>query len=124
MTVMVTVSGPWSGLAARPVTLGWLYHHTDTSLVHLLLISELSPPPPSPLPFPPAPFLRQSEELCQRRGGRPGLPVPGSPCGLSLTQSNIEGTIAACLFVGLDFRSFRNCVRVEVDVVLCVPNSP
>ena len=27
-------------------------------------------------------FVIRAQELCESRGGRPGLPVPNSPCGL------------------------------------------
>ena len=46
------------------------------------------------------------QELCESRGGRPGLPVPNSPYGLCGRKAT------------LDLNSeFRSCVKVEVAVL-------
>ena len=47
------------------------------------------------------------QELCERRGGRPRLPVPNSPygpCGHKTTLNE-------------EFAEFRSCVKVEVAVL-------
>ena len=34
----------------------------------------------------------RAQELCESRGGRPGLPVPSSPCGLYGRKVTFEET--------------------------------
>ena len=48
----------------------------------------------------------RAQELCESRGGRPGLPVPDNPYGLSGRKATLNET-----------KELRNCVKVEVDVV-------
>ena len=32
----------------------------------------------------------RAQELCERRGGRPGLPVPNNPCGLCGRKTTVN----------------------------------
>ena len=32
----------------------------------------------------------RARELCETRGGRPGLPVPNSPCGLCGSKATLD----------------------------------
>ena len=38
-----------------------------------------------------------AQGLCESRGGRPGLPVPNSPCGLCGREATIEQRITTRL---------------------------
>ena len=49
-----------------------------------------------------------AQELCESRGGRPGLPVPNSPYGLCGRKATFELESATEL---------RICVKVEVAVL-------
>ena len=61
--------------------------------------------------------MGRAHELCESRGGRPGLPVPNSPrvlCGRKATFKKNAKT-----------SELRSCLKVELDVLgLIVPNSP
>ena len=48
-----------------------------------------------------------AQELCEGRGGRPGIPVPNSPYGLCGRKATL-----IC-----SFSELRSCVKVEVDVL-------
>ena len=50
----------------------------------------------------------RAQELCESRGGRPGLPVPNSPYGFCGRKATFELEFATEL---------RSCVKVEVDVL-------
>jgi len=50
------------------------------------------------------------QESCERRHGRPGLPVPDSPCGLCGRKATLEEERGGT--------ELRNRVKVEVAVVL------
>ena len=55
----------------------------------------------------------QSFELCESRGGRPGLPVPNSACGLcgrKALNTELEHS-------GDRETEFRRCVKDEMDVL-------
>ena len=54
------------------------------------------------------PVFCRARELCERRGGRPGLPVPNSPYGLCGRKATFELESATEL---------RSCVKVEVAVL-------
>ena len=47
----------------------------------------------------------RAQELCESRGGRPGLPVPNSSYGLYGRKATLEVT------------ELRSCVKVEVAVL-------
>ena len=52
----------------------------------------------------------RAQEVCESRGGRPGLPVPNRPYGLCGRK--------AALNLNLVFPSeLRSCVKEEVDVL-------
>ena len=56
----------------------------------------------------------RAQELCERGGGRPGLPVPNSPYNWSLwTESNTELELHIV-------SELRSCVKIEV-AVQCSP---
>ena len=106
----------------------------------LFILPPPSPtPPPSPAPLPPgphqAPFVSPSlisrmvsvdvmyrvsdnraQELCESRGGRPGLPVPNSHYGLCGRKATLNCSIS----------EVRSCVKVEVAVLgsIAIPNCP
>ena len=44
-------------------------------------------------------FLIRSQELCESRGGRPGLPVPNSPYGLCRRKATVEEVVFLVLHV-------------------------
>ena len=52
-------------------------------------------------------YLR-AQELCESRGGRPGLPVPNKPCGLFRRE--------AALNLNICNSEVRSCVEVQVAV--------
>ena len=49
----------------------------------------------------------RAQELCESRGGRPGLPVPNSPYGLCGRKATLK----------LYLSDLRSCVKVEVAVL-------
>ena len=50
-----------------------------------------------------------AHELCESRGGRPGLPVPNSPDGLRGRRATLNLN-SLC-------SEFMSCVKVEVDIL-------
>ena len=59
----------------------------------------------------------KSQELCESRGGRPGLPVANSPYGLCGRKATLEEEVHSS--------ELRSCVEVEVGRPgLSVHNSP
>ena len=53
-------------------------------------------------------FLR-AQELCESRGGHPGLPVPDSPYGLCGRKATLN--------LNWSTSELRSCVKVEVAVL-------
>ena len=49
----------------------------------------------------------RAQELCESRGGRPGVPVPNSAYGLCGREATLN----------VDWTELRSCVRVEVAVL-------
>ena len=49
----------------------------------------------------------RAQELCESRGGRPGLPVPNSAYGLCGRKATLNCSI----------KELRRCVKVEADVL-------
>ena len=62
-----------------------------------------------------APGVR-AQELCESRGGRPGLPVANSSYGLCGLKATLN--LNPC------HTEIRSCVKVEVDVEVDVLGSP
>ena len=70
-------------------------------------------------------LLQTSEELCESRGGRPGLPrpVPTASGPLQISQELCEsrggrpGLPRQCQLPLVLYRSLRSCVKVEVAVL-------
>ena len=54
-----------------------------------------------------------ARELCESRGGSPGLPVPNSPYGLCGRKATLNESAT----------ELRSCVKVEVDVLELTPNA-
>ena len=69
----------------------------------------------------------RAQELCESRGGRPGLPVPNSLyglCGRKATLNSLCLCLSVCLSVCLSLSAclclsteLRSCVKVEVTVL-------
>ena len=60
--------------------------------------------------------LNRSQELCESRGGLPGLPVPNIPYGLC-------GRRRATLQEEADGLELRSCVKIEMDVLGSPPQN-
>ena len=59
----------------------------------------------------------RAQELCERLGGRPGLPVLNSPYGLCGRKATLNCNISDS--------ELRNCVKTEIARPgIPVPNSP
>ena len=51
----------------------------------------------------------KAQELCESGGGRPGFPVPNSPCGLCGRKATLN--------LNRGVSELRSCVKVEVAVL-------
>ena len=54
-------------------------------------------------------FRHRPQELCESRGGRPGLPVPNNPFGFCGRKATFEEAVY--------HSELRSCVKVEVVVL-------
>ena len=54
-------------------------------------------------------FRCRGQDLCESRGGRPGLPVPNSPYGLCGHKATLKLTVRES--------DLRSCVKVEAAVL-------
>ena len=53
----------------------------------------------------------KTQELCESRGGRPGLPDPNSQYGLCGRKATLNSNSNS------NAKELRSCVKVEVDVL-------
>ena len=66
-------------------------------------------------------LLHRAQELCESRGGRPGLPVPNSPGGLCGRKATLEEALLLfCLLFVFFFFYFSFFFLLAVIVVVCL----
>ena len=57
------------------------------------------------------PFVRRVQELCERRGGRPGLSVPNSPCGVCGRKATLDERTNELTIELRAMSEFTSCVK-------------
>ena len=61
----------------------------------------------------------RAQELCESRGGRPGLPVPNSPYGLCAHKATLN--LNRCLKFGLRCLCFQEIGENEAEAIILLP---